>query len=549
MKLRYITCACVLMLFISLKSISQTNPRMVNENYMYTVFLDDFNTSSLDRSQWNVSHDGKKDCGIWVDGVNTVNQADSCLNLSIISSPGYTFTDWKNRTYTADYISGEVTSDSAFHYGSFECRAKYAHQKGSWPAFWLFGVGDGIPCAQGGGENDEIDISEFWSYTELMKTEDGVYCMGKMKLENNCHRYYNPGYCDDNSYFHHWWSTSMGSSMDDNFHVYKCIWTPDKIAFYKDNVLKNIISYSDNPQYFPRNYKMVVKLSQQVACLDCATPTAPQTSSFDYVKVRKFFLAPEITINNISCLASTATMDVDPAATNITWQLTPSTLFTTLSGIGNVANIAKASGASGIGKITYSFQMPGGETFTAEKDVWVGAPHDIELYCEAGTGGKVGDNYPLWVPSFNYDYDSIVWGAYPVPEELIDLGGGYANIRFGSPGTYTMWANNVNSCGYSTTAYIQNFYVYELLMSPNPASNEVEITISAGEAEGSKSASLSSDDAYTVAVLDIYGSVKIQKKYSGNKFTIPVSNLKDGNYFVKVSNNKINSTKQLIIKH
>jgi hypothetical protein len=86
-------------------------------------------------------------------------------------------------------------------------------------------------------------------------------------------------------------------------------------------------------------------------------------------------------------------------------------------------------------------------------------------------------------------------------------------------------------------------------MSPNPASNEVEITISTGEAEGAKSASLSSDDAYTVTVLDIYGTVKIQRKYSGNKFTIPVSSLKDGNYIVKVNNKKINSTKQLIIKH
>jgi len=183
------------------------------------------------------------------------------------------------------------------------------------------------------------------------------------------------------------------------------------------------------------------------------------------------------------------------------------------------------------------------------KTVWVGIPHDVELYCESGTAAVVGYNNSLWVNSFNYDYDSIVWGAYPAPRELIDLGGGYANIIFDSPGTYTMWANNVNDCGYSTTAYIQNFYVYELLMSPNPASNEVEITISTGEAEGAKSASLSSDDAYTVTVLDIYGTVKIQRKYSGNKFTIPVSSLKDGNYIVKVNNKKINSTKQLIIKH
>lgn len=255
-----------MMLFICVKGYTQSNPRMENQNYMYTAFYDNFDTPNLNRSQWNVSHDGKKDCGIWVDGANTVNQANSCLNLSIISSPGYTFTDWMNRTYTADYISGEVTSDSAFQYGSFECRAKYAHQKGSWPAFWAIG-GDGIPCEQGGGAGDEIDISEFWSYTVCNHPGSNPPYHEAMKLENNCHRYYNPGYCDGNSHFYHWYNASMGSSMDDNFHVYKCVWTPDKIDFYMDNVLKNTVLVSVNPQYFPFRPLHVI-LSQQVACLD-----------------------------------------------------------------------------------------------------------------------------------------------------------------------------------------------------------------------------------------------------------------------------------------
>ena len=85
-------------------------------------------------------------------------------------------------------------------------------------------------------------------------------------------------------------------------------------------------------------------------------------------------------------------------------------------------------------------------------------------------------------------------------------------------------------------------------MSPNPASTEVEITINAGPEEGMKSESQSSDDEYTVTILDIYGVAKIQKKYYGKKFTVPVNSLIDGNYFVKISNGKINATKQLIIK-
>ena len=151
MKLYYFISA--MMLFNCVKGLAQSNPRMENVNYMYTAFYDDFDTPNLDRSQWNVSHHGKKDCGIWVDGLNTVNQANGCLNLSIISSPGYTTTMWNDSIISADYISGEVATDSVFHYGSFECRVKYAHQIGSWPAFWAIG-GDGIPCEQGGGAGD-----------------------------------------------------------------------------------------------------------------------------------------------------------------------------------------------------------------------------------------------------------------------------------------------------------------------------------------------------------------------------------------------------------
>lgn len=163
----------------------------------------------------------------------------------MLYSPGYTTTMWNGSIITADYISGEVTSDSSFFYGSFECRVKYANQRGSWPAFWLFG-GDGVPCEQGGGNACEIDISEFWNVTD--KNLLGQ-CYTVKKLENNCHRYY-PAICGTKD-FDHFYNESMGSSMDDNYHVYKCVWTPDKIDFYMDNVLKNTVLKSSYPVEFP----------------------------------------------------------------------------------------------------------------------------------------------------------------------------------------------------------------------------------------------------------------------------------------------------------
>jgi beta-glucanase (GH16 family) len=79
----------------------------------------------------------------------------------------------------------------------------------------------------------------------------------------------------------------MGSSLVDNFHVYKCVWTPDKIDFYMDNVLKNTaLKTSDNSGDFPY-LPLQIKLSQQVPNLPCWSPICPQTSYFDYVKIKK----------------------------------------------------------------------------------------------------------------------------------------------------------------------------------------------------------------------------------------------------------------------
>lgn len=98
-------------------------------------------------------------------------------------------------------------------------------------------------------------------------------------------------------------------------------------------------------------------------------------------------------------------MDVASEATNITWQLTPASLFTTSTGSGKTANIVSASGAIGVGKITYTFQMPSGETFTAYKDFNVGPPIsyiDFTVYRSDGVLAKKGGS--TWLMCANTTY-------------------------------------------------------------------------------------------------------------------------------------------------
>jgi len=229
-----------------------------------------------------------------------------------------------------------------------------------------------------------------------------------------------------------------------------------------------------------------------------------------------------------------------PAGATVSWDKSSNITFDNQPGNPKtfVAN------GSGSGWIEATVHYNGNATLE-RKTVWVGAP--LVSYITNPTGGSNPFNFYA-MPSPDYsttDYYTWIVSTDAYIYSWMD----HAEITFPEPNNYYIGVEATNACGCSDRAYKYFMYYGDYLMSPNPASTEVEITISAGLEEGMKSGSLSSDDEYTVTVLDIYGTVKIQKKYSGNKFTIPVSSLKDGNYIVKVNNKKINSTKQLIVKH
>lgn len=365
----------------------------------------------------------------------------------------------------------------------------------------------------------------------------------------------------------------MASSMDDSFHVYKCIWTPDKIDFYMDNVLKFTIPYSYDPQHFPRNYPMRVKLSQQVACLDCAIPTAPQTSSFDYIKVKQFFLAPEISLSsNIICSSGTATMDVSPDATNITWQLTPSNLFSGLtSGTGKVVNIIPSS-IQGKGKITYTFNISSDqaspkEIYTAEKDIWIKGPDasetSFDVYRSDGVRATQAGSTFLMCPNTTYHIYAMNGGPVPlsnytwtVPSawtrnytsgNMISV---YTNSSPGGPVTVnaTNTASGCNNTVQVITGYLGSNYScgsYSMALTPNPSTSETSIVLSA---DGEKV--VNENTSWDLEVYDQQQGLKEKKtKIKGKQANINTSGWKEGIYIVRtiIDGNVISD--KLVVKH
>lgn len=94
----------------------------------------------------------------------------------------------------------------------------------------------------------------------------------------------------------------------------------------------------------------------------------------------------------------------------------------------------------------------------------------------------------------------------------------------------------------------------QYLMYPNPASDQVQITVSDTLTRSSQTTSAtdvvnSSACSYFIKVVDIYGSTVYVSRENKKQFTIPTSKLRNGVYSVIVSNGNEIYQNKLIVKH
>lgn len=498
-----------------------------DESYAYTVFAEDFNGTSLNRAVWRAENSLKRSIGLLKDSSATLRVQNGNLELTMISCP-----NCSADTYHGDYAGAEVVSLEGyrFRYGVFECRAKFAHQNASWPAFWLIGRDD-LPCSQGGIAN-EIDMAE-------LKCDDN-----SLTIDHVIHKYYAPDQCDgEQKDIYHY----PGMNFDNNFHLFKCVWSPEKITYYVDNTQTYQV-LNNGQDWYPCRF-LNIYLSQQV--IDpLGSPVVPQTTYFDYVKVKQFFNAPNITIINTSCTSTTVTLDVDDLATNITWQVTPASLFVSLSGTGKVANITKASNVSGLGKISYTFQMPSGESFSAEKDIWVGVP-----VVDFITGDDHVDSYGMAIYEaelVSEPQTTYLWSVEP--SGTVYNYGKTASIYFQGDNDYRVYVTASNACGDSETAvhYVGVGSYWPYIIFPNPGDEIIQLQL--GQAETPlKSADTTKrnkkPETYDIKILNDNGILVKTMQKKKLPLTIKTSDLPDGKYILQVLNNRNLQSKQILIKH
>ena len=535
---------------------AQVNPRMVNRKYAQTVYLEDFSSSQTFKSDWTASY-STNDNSLYsfVDTSATIdlNENNSELNLRMIKIPGgYTNSYWAG-TFITNFIAGEITSNDYFGYGVYQCNAKFAYDKGSFPAFWLYNDSE---CTL--SKRNEIDIVE-------------------CKVDNS-----NPPTLDNNMFYY---PPSCGASNGFGFkahqynlwnqpHIFECLYAPDRIEFWVDDVLYHTVW--DNGDHRYPDQVMRLKLSQQVIRYNDGQNeiVTPQTSSFYWVKAKEFFLAPEITSPELICSngSGTATLDVAPEATNITWVLTPANLFSgTTSGTGKTASI-HAGSVDGLGKITYSFEMPSGESFEAEKTIWVGKPNnipDIDVW-------EYSSHQTLLCPSADYYRLHVSVNVTPLRNSIDDYDW---EVLDGSGITYPYYADGSNplpittssnftfarvgaylhnTCGWSNYPYYNIFTRgyncggYFMVFSPNPTTGETTLTIESAP-EAVKSTSENSEfDFNEEWDMEIYSPMQTLKekktKLKGQSTIIQTNGWMKGVYTVRVKYKDQVLTGKLMVK-
>jgi beta-glucanase (GH16 family) len=188
------------------------------KNKTDTVFFEDFNGKSLDRSKWNIEITGNTvndEQQAYVDSASVlyiVHDKDAegakngALVIKAIYHPGYTSKEQKKY----DFISGRINTQHKieFTYGTASARMKMASGAGMWPAFWALGNGNWPDCG-------EIDMMETVGDSSWISNAlHGPNYFGNTPL---AYRYFFPA------------NTNVSQ-----WHVYSVDWTPDQLVFKTD---------------------------------------------------------------------------------------------------------------------------------------------------------------------------------------------------------------------------------------------------------------------------------------------------------------------------
>lgn len=264
-----------------------------------------------------------------------------------------------------------------------------------------------------------------------------------------------------------------------------------------------------------------------------------------------------ILCNNVQRTFSTDITDMPGA--EFTWDT--GAYITTIDGGGIDDYFIKVKGAgNGDTYVNLELTTKTGFTWSADNDFYAGKPVFTSISGPSPypvDKGCTGEQYTFWAypardPDSQSSYEWMVAPDYYnwyFQYQYYD----WVTIVFNDPyDYYQVIARAINTCGPSNWVstlydygYVEMMDCYYFSMYPNPTSDYVTLTLNVPDKD--KDYEIPSE--FRIQIIDNAGITYFSTTKSGDSFTIPVTNLKDGNYIVIITFDKKFESIPLIIKH
>ncbi len=221
----------------SCKSVEPTPDENASDDEYILVWNADFTQSSLNQTAWNIEVNGdgggNNELQYYCEkGVSLGVEPTSGKHCLILTA---TKESYQGKTCT----SGRVNSldKTYFTYGKIAARIKFPNTaNGLWPAFWMMGNNYSIV---GWPKCGELDIIELGHADGIKRGTQDRYFNGAMHVGSAW-----------NTVWHDAQAITYDYSVEDDFHIFSCEWTPTSVKMYVDKD-----TYPDAKPYFSTTLK------------------------------------------------------------------------------------------------------------------------------------------------------------------------------------------------------------------------------------------------------------------------------------------------------
>ena len=183
----------------------------------------------------------------YTDKIDNSYVKDGYLNIVAIKE------DYTDQGHTKAYTSARLNSKFAFTYGRVDVRAKIPLEVGTWPAIWMLGKNVN---EKGGYFQPNFGTTGWPACGEIDIMEHGIFPnMSLNFVQSAIHTPSSSGSTINKG-------GTVASSLENEFHVYSLIWSPDQLTFLFDNEIYYIYKPSiKNEKTWPFNSDQYILLN------------------------------------------------------------------------------------------------------------------------------------------------------------------------------------------------------------------------------------------------------------------------------------------------